>query len=59
MIGTLKNKFELLRFVQTLNRSKIQSMKVETKDDKKTLIKEFDHLIKKGPMTIVFIGTDE
>lgn len=56
MKKTLKSKFDLMRFVQRLVRPSVHSLDVSNKDDKTELIKEFDRQIKKGPMTIIFVG---
>jgi uncharacterized protein (DUF2344 family) len=56
MKTTLKSKVDLMRFIQRLIRPSVHSLDVSNKDDKTELMKEFDRQIKKGPMTIIFVG---
>ena len=56
MKTTLKSKVDLMRFIQRLIRPSVHSFDVSNKNDKTELMKEFDRQIKKGPMTIIFVG---
>ena len=52
----MKTKHELIRFIQSLVRPRIQSVQVSSKDDQRALIKELDKQTKKGPVTVILVG---
>lgn len=55
IVDNPKNKSQLIRYVQSLRNPKLVVLDVLSKDQKNTVVKEFDLMISKGAFSIIFI----
>jgi hypothetical protein len=55
IVQSPKTKQQLLRFVQSLKSPKIASVDVLSRDDKASVQKEFDAMLRHGSFSVLFI----